>query len=430
MLTISPHDKDILRNLAKKQMECAHSETNLQNMADWKLHNACRGRRPMIHLELGTFAEEVIPRRLKCEGETARRLEWQLYDGFLNHDLFMDDRPVNDYFPVYWAIGFIPFGISIEAVYAKDREGRGLGHRFLHAINDLEDDFHKLGESRYGVDREATQRQLDLAADIFGDILIPKLTGYGLVSSPTQAIVHIMGMERMFISMYDCPGLFHEMMDRYTADTLASFNYMERERLLLPTIGAENLDQGSWCFTGELPESPQTTLDVWGYMDSQETVGVSPKMFGEFFFPYYKRIAQRMGLLSYGCCEPIHPIWDNYIETLGNVRKASISAWCDEGYMGERLRECNRDGRKIIYHRKPNPNFLGVGAVLDEEGLRLHIRDTLTAAKGCPLEITQRDVYTINHDEAKARRYIEIIRDEIEKHWQQTALGQGFRQVV
>ena len=80
--------------------------------------------------------------------------------------------------------------------------------------------------------------------------------------------------------------------------------------------------------------------------------------------------------------------------------------------MGENLR-----GRRTIFHRKPSPNFLGVGETLDEEGLRGHIRKTLRAAQGCELEFTQRDVYTINHDEEKVRRFIAIIREEIANHW-------------
>ena len=43
--------------------------------------------------------------------------------------------------------------------------------------------------------------------------------------------------------------------------------------------------------------------------------------------------------------------------------------------------------------------------------------ETLEAAKGCKLEITQRDVYMINKDISKARRYVSIIREEIAKHW-------------
>lgn len=80
--------------------------------------------------------------------------------------------------------------------------------------------------------------------------------------------------------------------------------------------------------------------------------------------------------------------------------------------MGERLK-----GSSVIYHRKPSPNFLGVDPVLDEEAFRQHIRKSLKAARGCKMEITQRDVYTIHHNIPKARRYVEIIREEIETHW-------------
>ena len=81
--------------------------------------------------------------------------------------------------------------------------------------------------------------------------------------------------------------------------------------------------------------------------------------------------------------------------------------------MGERLR-----GSKVIYQRKPSPNYLGVSPKLDEEALREHFRKTLEAAKGCKLEFTQRDVYTLHGNEEKGRRYIEILREEIEDKWQ------------
>ena len=81
--------------------------------------------------------------------------------------------------------------------------------------------------------------------------------------------------------------------------------------------------------------------------------------------------------------------------------------------MGEQLR-----GSRVIYHRKPSPNFLGVDQVLDEEAFRMHIRKSLKAAAGCEMEITQRDVYTIHNNVAKARRYIEIIKEEIADCWQ------------
>lgn len=72
----------------------------------------------------------------------------------------------------------------------------------------------------------------------------------------------------------------------------------------------------------------------------------------------------------------------------------------------------------MIYHRKPAATFLGIsGKELDEEAFRAYIRKSLHAARGCKMEITQRDIYTIDRNIEKARRYIQIIREEIEDHW-------------
>ena len=225
-------------------------------------------------------------------------------------------------------------------------------------------------------------------------------------------------MEQMFMNMIDYPELFLQMMDRIVDDTNAYYRMLEEKQLILPTTGCNGVGNGTFAFTNELPKSaeelgrPLTSKDVWGFMDSQETVGVSSQMFEELIFPCYEKIAKNYGLMSYGCCEPVDSIWDNCLSKLDNLRKVSISPWCNEEFMGERLR-----GSKVIFHRKPSPNYLGVDRVLDEDAFRAHIRKTVQAARGCKLEIAQRDVYTIHNNEEKARRYVAIIREEIENHW-------------
>ena len=43
---ISPKDREILREVAKLQLEAAHSEKNKARVELWKRHNACRGDHP------------------------------------------------------------------------------------------------------------------------------------------------------------------------------------------------------------------------------------------------------------------------------------------------------------------------------------------------------------------------------------------------
>ena len=417
--SISGRDREILRETAKRQLELANEDSNKERIQKWYLHNDLKGDRPMIHLEMGTFAQEILPERMKCTGEFARWAEGVMYGNFLNQELFDDDRVTPDYFPVPYDTWFSLFDIPVKVDHTTDASGReSLGHHFVPVLRDLEEDYEKLKPSSFGADLESSRARKEAIEECIGDILPVKMQLGSMYSVPTQMLVHIMKMEDMMLAMYDAPELFLEVMDRIAADTLAYYRFLEEKGLLLPTVACEGLGQGTWCFTRELPgweeweRRPFTTKDVWGFMDSQETVGISPAMFEEFIFPCYRKIAEQFGLLSYGCCEPVDPIWDSCISKLPNLRKVSISPWCNEEFMGERLR-----GGRVIYQRKPSPNFLGVDPVLDEEAFRQHIRKTLLAARGCKLEITQRDVYTIHHNIPKARRYVQIIREEIEDHW-------------
>ncbi len=401
-------DREILRELAKKQKEIALSPKMQELRDQWRAHNDCKGQRPMVTVELGTFQEEVMEGRLCCEDPQARRLEELLRSNLINYEYFGDDTVVDPFLSTPVRSYFKPFGIDVKIEHSQ-----GLGHHFVPVLHDLEEDYSKLKKSDMGI-RDDSQ-WVNFIEDAVGNILPPKRTGFSLYAVPTQDIVHIMSMEDMYLAMYDSPELFKEMLERLSDDYLEYFKMLEKAGAFRSTVDSEWVGQGTYSFTSDLPaekEGPFTSKDIWGFMDSQETSGISPEMFREFVFPYYEKISRCYGLLSYGCCEPVNPIWESCLSTLPNLRKVSISPWCDEEYMGQQL-----SGKKIIYHRKPSPNFLGVGEGLDEEEVRKHIRRTLLAAKGCHIEFTQRDVYTIHHDLNKVRRFVELIRQECENHY-------------
>jgi len=410
MDSISVKDRQILRNLAKKQLEIARSERNKNLIKDWIDLTACRIDRPLVTIEMYFFAPEVNSKRLVCEGEQARKIEDGFYRNIFNAEFCGDDRPVSDYTPISFGVKRRPFGLDVERVNAD----HGIGHQFVHQVEDLKRDFHKLGESIYTNDSSTINERVEYYGDLFGDILPPKIIYTPVYFCTTQEIVKVMGMEAMFTAMMDYPDLFHQVMEMHTRDAVTHFKTLEAEGLLRSTVDGEYLVTGTWCYNDELPDGSDgrkiMLKDIWGFIDAQETVGVSPDMFGEFFFPYQKRISDLFGLFSYGCCEPVHPHWD-YIKQHNNLRRVSVSAWCDEEYMGDQLR-----GRKIIFHSKPSSNYLSFGD-LDEINFRRDIRKILTAAKGCTLEITQRDVYSINNNLNNVKRYVDIVREEAANIW-------------
>ncbi len=315
-------------------MDFACQERNKILKEKWYLHNALRGETPMVVLESWGFNDEVITPRLKCTGEFARKTEFELYQNFVNQELFDDDRVTPDRFEMGYHTEFKLYDLDMHKEFATGREEEdtsGVSMRFLPVIEDLEDDFHKIKPSIFSVDIEGTEQEFQLLTDTFGDILPVKMKMDCLYSVPTQLIIHLMGMENMMLNLAQYPDLFKKLMDQAADDTLAYYDMLEENHLILPTTEYESVGQGTFAFNHELPDTPTvdgrylTRRDVWGYMDSQETLSISPKMFEEIIFPCYEKIGSQFGLLSYGCCEPVDRVWDNCISKFKNLRKVSIS---------------------------------------------------------------------------------------------------------
>ena len=401
-------EREFIRDLAKRKLELANTP-HMQSLAkEWAAHNDLHGSRPMIHFEMGTVGDPGFKYECQCTSPDARNVEWQLGESMQNYVMVGDDRAVTPDFYVSYGSWFKLFDMTPDRTMTD-----GIGFHINPQITSL-DSLENIKPSSMGFDEGSFKRSYEYYGDLFGDILEVKggMSCTGI--SPTNSLVHLMTMENMFTEMYDNPENCHELMERLTTDFLKYLTELERRKMLLPCCGNNWVGQGTFAFSDELKSSGEITLgDVWFYMDSQETVGVSPKMFNEFFFPYFKRMSEKCARLSYGCCEPVHPFWADSLSKFENLRKISISPWCDEEYMGEQLR-----GTKVIYQRKPSPLFTGgTDYALDEDGFRAHIRKTLKAAEGCKLEITFRDVYRLNGNLSKPRRAVEIVREEIENCW-------------
>jgi len=407
-MNISQKDRQILRELAARQMELAHSPRNQQLYQDWMAYGQSKsGTRPLIRIEINTFEHQLLPAMQRCEGEEARAIEHLMLRPIVNFTQFEDDTLVPDYHAVKLHTRFVPFGLPV-----KRQESGSLGHHFIPYLHDLEEDEHLLGPSQYAIDLEGTLAEEEQAQELFGDILPVKRITDAFYCTPMQDIVHIMNMDDMYIAMMDDEERFQNMLNRLADEYIAFFQLQEKEGLVQSHTRMQHLCQGTYCFTDELKEgvSPAKLSDSWLFMDSQETAGISPEMYKELVFPAYAKVMSHFGLVSYGCCEASHPIWDNCLSKVPNLRKVSISPWCDEEFMGERLQ-----GTGITFLRKPPATLLGMDTpTLDEDAVLSCFRKTAKAARGCKLEIAQRDVYMVGGSAQKVRRFVELARKGLE----------------
>ena len=417
-LTAGADEIRILRELAKKQLEYANLPVMAERTQRWYDHNALRDGLPMVVMETGTFQGHIMPEP-KCESPAARSLESRMVTQIVNHELVDDDKVVPAYVAVNSQVGISLFDLPVRHHFADDGRGSTLGRTWDHPITNLAEDMHKLKPSLHHINREATLAAKTFAEDAVGDILPVKVENGSLdwFFAPTAHLIPLMGMEYMLVAMLDSPEKFHEIMSRVCDELLAFARRQEEDGLLTLNNGNHYVGSGSYGFTTELPgeecrkTGKVTMKDLWMNSNSQESVGISPGMYEEFMFPHYRRLAAESGLFYYGCCEPVHEIWDGCVSRYPNLRKVSVSPWCDEAFMGERLRDSH-----VIYSRKPSPNYIGVGD-FDEDGYRKSIAATLAAAQGCTLEIIHRDIYSLCGDRTRAGRAIAIAREVIDEMW-------------
>jgi len=411
-------ERSYLRELAKKQAEYAALPVMKERRRMWyDLNDEKPNARPPVIIETWTFGSEFLPESaLRCESPTGRSIEYQLLGNIRNHELIDDDKVIPDTFDIGWFVDIDEFGVTVGIENAEDGQGRRLGFKFQHPIKDLERDFELLTPAECRVDREKTLQWKAFLEELLGDLLPVEIRGgifgHGML---THRLVYLMGMEAFFVAMYDCPDVLHRYMAFLRDNALRTMRWGEAEGLMRVNNGNQTSFGSSFNFTTRLPvpgfQGRVRLCDMWGCANSQETVGVSPALFHEFCFPYYRDVCEPMGLVYYGCCEPTHPFWED-LRRLPHLKKVSISKWCDQRFMGEALQ-----GTGIVFSRKPDPNLLGVDVTLDEEAWAAHIRESLEATPGIPVEFIVRDVYTVHNNLEKCKRAVMIARETIDRHF-------------
>jgi hypothetical protein len=424
-MDLNPEERDYLRSLARRQKEIASLPVMEHRKKMWTaMNDGVPGARPPFAIESGTFDRDFMPASIfRCASPYGRRLEGQFLRAIRHHEILNDDHVCPDTLDMGYHVHVDEYGIEIKTHHVKDAQGIETGYHFDCPIEDLAEGFAMVKPSTFHVDREGTRAEQAFLNETFGDILPVTLRSgtYGR-NCLTQRLMRLISMENFFMAFYDAPDQVHGILGLLRDNARRLSLWAEAEGLLVLNNGNQTSCGTCYNFTTLLPKSNgggATRLsDMWSVMDSQETVGVSPELFHEFIFPYYRDLAELFGLVYWGCCEPVDPIWEKSLSKLPNLKAVSISRWADQAFMARAL-----DGKGIVYSRKPNPNLLGVDVALNEAAWRAELRSTLDALKGrnVPLEFVVRDVYTMHGNLGKARRAVELAREEIDKDY--PALG-------
>ncbi|NLG26224.1 MAG: hypothetical protein GX558_12770, partial [Clostridiales bacterium] len=318
-----------LRGLACEVAELASRPDQIEKSILWQRHNDLRTPQPLIFCDPENGWHEIIPSgRLQTRGELARAWEFGLLRR-LDHARFLkDDMVIDDAFWVPLVSGDTGWGVEIRHTSVQ----AGGAYRVQPAIEDYERDFDKLRFPQPTVDWPASDWLLGEAHRVFDGILrVERYAQWWWSLGLTCHYIDLRGMENFLCDLTLEPEWVHRMMSFLCEGALKRLDDLEKDGLLFQNTGNHYVGSGGFGFTGQLAPAPAgsvTPMDMWGFVESQETSVISPEMYGEFVFPYHLRLAERFGLNCFGCCEPYEGRWA-YAKRLPRLRRVSCSPWSD-----------------------------------------------------------------------------------------------------
>ena len=389
-------DIEILRELAKKVAEIANLPEMEQRKKAWVHFNGLRPSRPMVLcFPEGAWSELLPADALLCEDGQLRAWEWALRQKIYWWENLRDDNVIEPFFDMGHHVAVGDFGLTTEYIGGENKGS----YSWKPSITNLEQDLEKLKFRTIQAYPDGTKQALDTAGEIFGDILPPRVRGnFWWSLGLTETAIKMLGLEEFMYAMYDEPQNLHALMDFLSKEALNYIETLEKMELLSANTGCDYVGSGGVGATDLLPNrTPARLCNMWGFCESQETVGVSPAMFAEFVLPYQMPILEKFGLNCYGCCEPLHERWE-YIKTIPNLRRVSVSPWCDVLKMSAYLKG------DYVFSCKPNPSYVCTG--FDENAIRRGLRQTMDVCKNNVLEIIMKDTHTVQNDPKRLSRWV------------------------
>lgn len=382
-------DKQRLRGLAGRYAEYACGQPMAQRREKWRVHNRLQEKTFPFHIEdNGSFFSDLTP-PLECEDRECRELEGRILSALVAYEMIDDDRIIPDRFVIDWCTPTSGYCDELQITRADNGRGSSLGYKTSEPIKDIDADWGKLKKRTISLDRPQTERRAHLAGEVFAGLLPVEIgrPGSSYSDGITNKAVHLMGMQELYLQMAMNPDAVHRLFGFLAEDNLALGQWEEDQDLLtLNHDGNQGYCTGSSLFSDETSHPAGNRVlskDRYGYLESQESAGISAAMFDEFVMPHFSRLAAKFKLLMFGCCEAVHNLMPA-LQRLPGLRKVSVTPWCDLRQLAE---NCRQD---VIWCRKPVPLKL-CGETFDLDEMRRHLQETLDIGKQYFIEFVYRD---------------------------------------
>ncbi len=410
-MSVSEKEKGVIRDLARQVAGIAALPVHDEKRDMWTRVNRLERVRPLIHVQAidpSIWAELIPDGQLESTDKFHRQQEMALRTKIYCWEHFPDDRVVDDVVVCPIAVRgdsrSTCFGMKVDS----ERPTMSFGAYAIKPTIEQESDIDKIQTApQVWIDWDQTDRDYERLCDLYDGILRVEKRGpdFFWLTVMDQFMVW-RGIEQMFVDLVERPKWVHEALERITAGHLSSLVQIEELDVLSPGNGNTNLGSGGYGWTDQLPQPDfdgehVRLKDIWARCATQIfTEGISPKMHDEFAIQYEKRLLERFGLATYGCCEPLHNKM-HFVRRIKNLRRVSMSPWVDLEIASAQV------GKDYVYTHKPNPTIVSMER-WHPELARSELRHAFEQTRENIVEVNFQDLHTVRNEPHRLTEWTQI----------------------
>ena len=413
-IKLSGKDTEILRSLAGEVAEIAALGVHKEKARLWTKLNDLKSERPMVWINEICWNEMNVDDELilQTEHPWAQGQEDQLRKTIYQWTHMPGDMVVNDFLACPLAIGSTDFGIIEDVDIVKtDDESDVVSRHFKVQIKEP-GDIEKIKMPKVTHNEEATELNYQAMCGVYDGIMPVKKQGQRHIwFTPWDYLIRWWGIQEAMMDMIMRGDMVHAAVERMVDAWMVEMDQFEQQNLLSLDNDNTRVGSGGYGFTSELPGGDfdaghVMAKNMWGCSNAQIFSEVSPEMHWEFAVKYEMRWLERFGLTYYGCCEPLHKKI-HLMRKIPNLRKISISPWCDIESAIDQI------GTDYVISQKPSPAILAETEWQPEKA-REDIRKVLEIAEGkCHIEFIMKDISTVRRDPKRLWQWSQIAMEEV-----------------
>jgi hypothetical protein len=406
-MSIPRSDIAILRELTAQYAEICQRPVMDARRDLWRRHNSLKRTRPLIYVR--AFAWQEMPdAELRCEDPFFRGYENTLRQSIFRN-AFEDDFIFEPWLTVQ-AATVTPregvWGLASPRTHSNEARGSFMWDAPLKAEADID----RLIAPHHIIDEAETARRVATLSEAVGDLIaidLDRAPAYRMWNGDISTqLAYLRGLEQVMWDMMDRPQWLHRLLAHMRDGILRT--HEEAEVAGDWSLSAHQ--NQAMPYAEELADpapngAPVQRKDLWTFVASQETTAVGPKQFDTFMLQYQLPLMTPFGLVAYGCCEDLTPKID-VLRQISNLRRIAVSPMADVARCAEQI------GQDYVLSYRPSPTEM-VGRGFDPDRVREMLMRDLDACGDCHVDITLKDVETVQHDPDRVRRWVEVAREVI-----------------